>query len=125
MATIKNRKETTQTVTIPNGTGATIQDFRFPLDRDYSHVTEMYVIERSNGGNAQNYRIGFRNEEGLIVRELAPKEAYLSQTNIPIHERYVPIELEANGRNVIVKVETFAATSADLVFDVIYVMVNH
>ena len=114
----------TQTVTIPNTSTSGIYERRFALDKDYLKVKSAYVVERSNGGAASNYRIGFRTESGAEVRDLAPKECYTSGTNIPIADRFIPMDIEANGRNVIVRVEAFATLTADITFDVVYEQVN-
>jgi len=103
-------------VTIPNGSSASVRDFRVPLDRDFTNATEYSVIERSAGGNAANYNIGLTNQDGIVLQDLTPKEDYLNQTNVPRADRYKPLgtALVANGREVKVTVETFAAATADI-----------
>lgn len=119
-------KHVTQRVTIDTSTAAGLRDFSFTLDNEFSHATEMYMIERNNGGDASDYRVGVRQEGGLQIREIMPKEAYQSQTNIAIADRYVPLgnSLEAKGRKVVVSVETYDETSDELSFDIVYKLEN-
>jgi hypothetical protein len=123
---MRKRKEIVQTVTIPNTTPAGLQDFSFPLDRDYTNATGFFIFERSNGGNASAYRIGIRTETGTPVYDIVPKERYLSGNTVAPADRVIPLgdSLTAKGQNVIVTVQTPATATADLIFDIVYILEN-
>lgn len=111
-------------ITIPNATaaGSRTQDIQLPAQ--YEKITGVAIAEKSDGGNAASYDVGFYFPTDSATINSVSKQLYQFDKATPQSERFQDLDLTCKGQTVTVTTRTSAATSAELKYQVIFTVEN-
>lgn len=108
------------TLALANGAAAAKRTFNVTMDQEYPKCVGVYAI--INSGNAY-LRVGIRDNASNDVIPPVNLQHLVVSSAVKIEDRfYREVPFEANGKNVTVSVENFAALPADQNIDLLFLL---
>lgn len=114
-----------QRLEIAYATGVTAglkTDHEIILDSEMQKVVGVAMYPISDGG-VSSIRIGLRNNSGEI-QEPTHQDDYIDKGFGDYYNRKKPLDIEANGQRLKISVEIPADLTADLKFDLVFILKN-
>lgn len=109
-------------ISYPSGTTAGTLTSNQRFDSSYEKVEGVALIEKGNGGNAQQYEVGFDFPNDNRTVRTVNKAMLQFDPSTPASDRFMKLNASAKGGEFAVNTRLLQAASADLDYQLVFLL---